>query len=189
MTLSPAWNRSPPEPSKAAQPKLIIEDVKPAAWNNRRDVTAGKAQVGVGRGNSVGQPIGFVTVRINGIGRAHDGTVITGFAIGNGKGNYFIQTGKGSLHAPVEAVEKARRKRLVWRTKHGRLLKRTANFAASGEFTQIIDAATQLLLGSSTSDHEARKNDDWAQNGKLLKHIHTLLRNLMRKEAYCPDFF
>ena len=65
MMLSPAWNNVSATTGKGRPPGSIIEDVEAASWNKRRHVSARKAQAGVGAGDGIGQPVGFIAVGID----------------------------------------------------------------------------------------------------------------------------
>ena len=129
--------------------QLIVKNMKTASRRPRRDVTAGKTNVGVSRKNRVRKRLGFVAVRVHRIHREDH------WLIGReGSSDNFVGADESAGDAAIEAVNEASGVSHVRIAKGRALFHRAANFPATRELREIIDATTELVFRPGATRNE-----------------------------------
>jgi hypothetical protein len=122
------------------RPRLIVKDIEPAAGDERRDISATEADVGIRVKQRVVGQSRFVAVGICWFGR--EVFCGNGMIRRNWESEDFVKADARARHRTVEAMHKSSGESCVIRIKHSGLFDGTAHFPQANTFVKITHATT-----------------------------------------------
>lgn len=142
---------------------MFVEHAEAAAGNHGSDIAAAEAHVDVGREHGVIHQAGLVGIAIDGVSWENNGIVRR-----KGSGDDFVNADAGAGDAAIKTMQEAGRVSDVRAAENSGLFHGTANFAAAGEFGNVVEATTKFRFRTraDAASHEHAEGQQQENEGQ-----------------------